>query len=207
MGQRREGQGVRRPARGEPPPPLRLFVAVYPPLALARRWVEAAALLDLPESRPTPEAQVHLTLQFIGPVERRDLSRVRESVERAASGLASFVLTPGGLDLFPDRARPRLIALRTDAPPALLELKRRLATRLARGSREDPADAYEPHLTLRRFSGNLCADAWARWEAREISDSSFLVEHVCLMSSVLHAGGSKHREVCRVGLLPRGGAP
>ncbi len=101
---------MRRPTRTEPQPPLRLFVAVYPPLALARLWVEAAARLDLPQNRPTPAEQVHLTLQFLGPIERRDLSTVRESVERAASGLTWFVLSPSVMDVFPDCDRPRLIA-------------------------------------------------------------------------------------------------
>ncbi len=38
-------------------------------------------------------------------------------------------------------------------------------------------------------------------------DSPFPVEHIRVMSSVLHPGGSEHREVCRVSLLPGSGAP
>ena len=52
--------------RPVPPEPLRLFVALYPPLALAREMVARAAGMDLPRNRVTPAEQVHLTLQFIG---------------------------------------------------------------------------------------------------------------------------------------------
>lgn len=174
---------------------LRLFVAVYPPLEMAGTLLEAVERLSLPAHRPAPPEQVHLTLQFIGDTPGRDVERVVESVGRAVSGLPGFSLGPRRLISLPERGRPRLIAAETDAPGTLLELRHRLATRLARNARERAGDRFRPHLTLCRFS---TGDA-PRID-QPVSVGVFEVGAVLLMRSVLLPGGAVHREVVRVPL-------
>lgn len=138
-------------------PSLRLFVALYPPPESIAHWFDRLAALDHPtldSLAPTPPAQVHLTLQFIGPASERELPDIQESIERSASGIGAFDLTPTAIATFPPQARNasqvRLIAVICNAPPPLLELHRRLAKRLARNTRERPGDRFTPHLTLAR---------------------------------------------------------
>ena len=150
-------------------------------------------MVDLSEARLVPVEQVHLTLHFIGDTDVREMARVRESVERSASGLGPFTLTATGLIQLPERGRPRLIAAETDAPAALLELQRRLAHRLARAARRNAGDRFRPHLTLCRSRRGGRGVRLAGGGVALSAGLSWTVERVRLMSSVLGPGGAAHR--------------
>jgi 2'-5' RNA ligase len=131
---------------------VRLFVAVYPPRGFVERAFGLLDGLGLPEQRVVAAEQVHLTLHFVGEVVTARVDEVRESVERSAAGLEAFEVTPERLVSLPRpvgrRGGARLVAVQADRPPGLLEIVRRLATRLATSPRRDPVDRYLPHLTL-----------------------------------------------------------
>lgn len=130
----------------------RLFVAAYPSVDWSRNAIEAVGRLDLPAHRLVDPAAVHLTLRFIGDVIPKDLDAVIESVQRSASGIGPFRMTPERLITLPSRGDARLIACRTDHPAGVLEIHRRLTARLSRSLRRSQADRFLPHLTLARFN-------------------------------------------------------
>lgn len=178
---------------------LRLFVSIAAPEDAGRDLLRALRKLDLPpvaRHRETPVHQVHMTLQFIGDTPERDLPAVQESVQRSASGIEPFALRPIRLITLPERGWPRLVAAETDAPPGLLELQRRLVTRLARKPRRKSGDRFLPHLTLCRFTGGA--------RAPRIDESldlpPFRVQHALLMRSILKPEGAVHLEVARAPL-------
>ncbi len=184
---------------------MRLFVAVYPPIELARAWLSRVGAMGgsaaaLPEHRASPEAQVHLTLRFIGERREQELDEVVESVQRSASGIGVFTLTGLGLITLPRRGPARLIAIETDTPPPLLELHRRLAVRLARKARKDGGDRFTPHVTLARLREESRGYRLAVPLEGEEERRGFEVREIALMRSVLHATGAEHREVVRVGV-------
>ncbi|MFI4896492.1 MAG: RNA 2',3'-cyclic phosphodiesterase [Phycisphaerales bacterium JB059] len=176
---------------GRDTPALRLFVAAYPPEALARQMLEAARRLGPSDCRWTPVDQVHLTLQFMGRVPPREVDEVCEGIERSGAGLGPMLLTCERLITLPERGRPRLVALETDAPSALLELKRRLASRLARNVRPDPAGRFRPHLTLCRFSRS----ARPTRVNEPVSLEPFRIDRIRLMRSELRPDGAHHAEI------------
>lgn len=175
---------------------LRLFVAVYPPRASAESWLSRLRQSSLPPHRPTPLEQVHLTLQFVGDTPVRDLDRTIDSVQRATSGLAPFVLQGQHLITLPERGRKRLIALETDAPSTLLELQRRLALRLATKPRKNPADRFRPHFTLCRFRSPASMKAMDV----AVTDEPFNVASIVVMRSTLAPTGATHHEVASFSL-------
>ncbi|MDY7109181.1 MAG: RNA 2',3'-cyclic phosphodiesterase [Planctomycetota bacterium] len=180
---------------------LRLFVGVYPPTGTARAMLAALEDLDLPAHRRTPIEQLHMTLQFIGDTPVKELDATIESVDRSRAGLAAFELAPLRLMTLPQRGRSRLVAAETDAPSTLLELQRRLATRLAQNVRSRPGDRFLPHLTLCRFR------APTRIEPLDepLALDAFPVRELKLMRSTLHPDGAKHHEVAAFSLEdPRG---
>lgn len=177
-------------------PPLRLFVALYPPLESRRAMLALLRTIDPPPdpySRPCAMEQVHMTLQFIGDRDERELDTVVESVRRSGAGIAPFTLTPTRLVTLPERGRPHLIALDTDSPPALLEIHRRLVQRLAQPTRSGRArhDRFRPHLTLLRFQGG----AKPRGVDAPAALPPFLVSEVVLTRSVLKNTGAEHTVV------------
>lgn len=176
---------------------LRLFVAAYPPIELARRLVQRAGAMALPPHKLTREDQVHLTLQFIGDTPSREIDAVVESVRRSAAGIGPITLAVSGLEAFPPRGPARLIAARTDAPPPLLELHRRLAHRLATNVRERAGDRFEPHMTVAR----LATPADERPAPVAVDDGAFTIERIVLMRSVLAPAGAEHRPVESVELV------
>jgi 2'-5' RNA ligase len=125
---------------------------------------------------------------------------VSESVERSVAGVGAFELRPLRLVTFPERGRPRLIAMETDAPPALLEVQRRLVHRLARSSRTKTGDRFRPHLTLMRFTGA----AQPRDVDAPVELPPFRVEALSLMRSILRPAGAEHAEVARFALSEHG---
>jgi len=185
---------------------LRLFVAAYPPEDVARGMLERVRALPLPpslagSSRVLPIEQVHLTLQFIGDTPAGEMDATVESVQRAAAGLPAFVLRVRQLIALPERGPKRLIAAETDIPPALLELHKRLALRLATNVRDKPGRQYRPHITLRRFASPVKPQALALAGVPAAVDRlSFSVERIVLMRSTLSKAGATHHEVAAVSL-------
>jgi 2'-5' RNA ligase len=168
---------------------LRLFVAAYPAREVVASLQEARRAVAPAGVREVAPGQVHLTLQFIGPVEPRDLERVEESVGAACRGVGAFELRPQRLISLPARGPVRVIAAETDAPAQLIELHRRLAQRLARDARQDPADRFMAHVTLARAQAGASA---ARVDA-PVGCGPFRVDRVVLVRSVLRPEGAEHR--------------
>jgi 2'-5' RNA ligase len=176
---------------------LRLFVAICPPPELTRALlVLRPTAVAMPAHRVLDEASVHLTLAFIGETHCKDLRSVKESVDRSASGVPAFTLSPQRLITIPtpqDGGPPRLLAVSTDAPPGLLEVQRRLAQRLTSPKRNGRRARFLPHVTVARYQhgqtsgavdepveGSLATAGLATWEVRGVS----------LFSSVLTREGS-----------------
>jgi 2'-5' RNA ligase len=175
---------------------LRLFASIEPPEDAAREMLRALRKLDLPpaaRARETPLAQLHMTVQFIGDTDERELPGVMESVERSVSGLPAFDLRVTRLATLPERGPVRLVAAFTDAPPQLLELHRRLVARLARAPRSKKGDRFNPHLTLARFGGSGTPPRLDLPHAA----TPFRVGHILLMRSTLRPAGAEHAEIAR----------
>ncbi len=173
---------------------LRLFVAAYPPPDVADAWLTSVSDLALPDHRLTPADQVHLTLQFIGDVDRRDLAATMESTERAAAACRAFELTPDRFLSLPEpnrdgRVDTRLVAIGAQAVSSLSTLHERLSQRLARRPRR--REKFLPHWTLLRFRSpisGLVID-------QPIDPQPLLIDRISLMQSQLRPSGAEHHEL------------
>ena len=175
---------------------LRLFAAIYPPIETAKALLEELRTYELPEHRATPVEQIHLTMQFIGDTPGSELDDTIESVQRAAAGLEAFDLTPKFFITLPEEGFARLVAAETDEPPALLEIKRRLVTRLARTQRER-SRGFTPHFTLCRFRNPVRLKAPLR---EPTAIAPFRIDKLVLMRSTLAPSGATHTRVALAAL-------
>ena len=175
---------------------IRLFIAIYPPADAAAALLAALPAQSEAPGRDTPLDQLHLTCHFIGDRDERQLRDVVESLNRSCSGLAAPTLTPQSLITLPERGTHRLIAAQLDATSSLFELQRRAVARLSRPGKS--AEGFLPHITLRRFG-----PAGGPRITRPLILPAFQPREVCLVKSVLHAGGASHavihREMLEVG--------
>lgn len=182
-----------RPTKRRSDAVARLFVAAYP----SRGFLDAARTLvptlALPDHRIVPRDQIHLTVQFIGQREDRELRSIVTSIERSASGLGPIDLIPLRLIGLPPQ-KSRVAAIETEGAPALLELHRRLAHRLARPIRRDAADRFIPHITLARLRTPETIDPVG------IDLPACTVREIALVRSVLKPDGAEHTVAATVPL-------
>lgn len=166
---------------------LRLFVAAYPPTDVVSLLMGHASGLLPRDAKPTTPDQLHLTLLFLGNVRASDVAAVSESIDRAASGRVSCELVLHGVGCLPEVGEPRLLAALGDANGNLLELQRRLASRLSTVRPRASRDKFTPHLTLARFQPGT-----ARTGMASIEPVRWAVQAVRLMRSDLRPSGAVH---------------
>ena len=162
------------------PSPCRLFLALWP------ETDERAQLLDYLQQwswprgcAPVSPARLHLTLHFIGAVERQRLA--------AVSGALQVPMTPFELTLSRAEIWPRgLVVLHAaPVPDALIQLHARLGAALRGLGLPLERRHFRPHLTLaRRAAGTLLPSAAPalRWQV-----SSYV-----LVESMPGDGGGYH---------------
>ncbi|MFM8734127.1 MAG: RNA 2',3'-cyclic phosphodiesterase [Pirellulales bacterium] len=182
------------------PRPLRLFVAIDPPretIAASGRIIERLKRAGVQAAWVQPERQ-HLTLQFLGDeIDDADLHRICVAIDEAASAVAPFAVAYGGVGVFPDTRRPRVLWLGvTDGEADLVRLHDALAARLEPLGFPGEARRYRPHLTLGRFRGGghtMSGDLATALDACATVDAGGgPVTRLCLYESQIAKEGSRY---------------
>ncbi|MFN7021861.1 MAG: RNA 2',3'-cyclic phosphodiesterase [Phycisphaerales bacterium] len=177
---------------------LRLFLAAYPPADAAAEMAGLLKPMRLFGHRPVPVNQIHLTLHFLGNTPISALGSVGRAVDQL-SVLPAFELRPLRLMTLPERRSPRLIALETDCPRPLIELRSRAMMLLGAA----PEPSFLAHLTLCRFA----RDARPRSIRLPVSLRPFRVEEVRLVRSLLTGEGARYSTLRTVRLVGADGPP
>jgi len=165
-------------------PKQRLFFALWPDEAVRSALAGSARALLGKRIRMVPEANLHITLAFVGPAS----AAVRDCLVAAAAGIrgAPFELT---LDRVGHWPRPRILWLGpTHTPPALWSLVEGVnrafdACGLARERRP-----WQAHMTLARKISRPPAVA-------EVAPIVWSIGDFCLVESVSDAQGASYRRL------------
>ncbi|HEU5305447.1 MAG TPA: RNA 2',3'-cyclic phosphodiesterase [Gemmatimonadales bacterium] len=137
---------------------------------------------------------LHLTLKFYGEVASDRLEVIGEALRFAADGAGALALRLGELGAFPSRARPRVLWVGIDAPPAL-EL---LQDRIERGSEAigfPPEGApFQPHVTLGRVrEGQRIPPGGLEDFADGFEQVPFVAQQLVLYESMLTTSGPRYQ--------------
>jgi 2'-5' RNA ligase len=166
---------------------LRVFVALWPPVAVADALADTAATAmrtrEGRELRPTAARRIHLTCAFLGDVSGRQVGELAEHLVDVAASATAAELTLDRAGHFGDHVVWAAPADPVDELKALAKSVR-IATRAAGLSVQ--GNEFKPHLTVartrqdaaltpvvERFSELLAANP-VRW----------LADELCLVSSV-----------------------
>lgn len=177
----------------------RLFIAVDPPAKVA---AQARGIIDRlraagVEASWTDPAQLHLTLHFLGDeVDDADLHRICVAMDESAAAVPVFHAALGGVGVFPDLRRPRVLWLGVgEGSAGLLQLHKALAERLEPLGYPAEARGFRPHLTLGRFRGRGPAGgdlAGAIEACRDAVAGEMPVRKIVLYESRLTKSAAEH---------------
>ncbi len=169
-------------------PHKRLFVALELP-ASVRELLEALQR-QAPGIRPTPLANAHLTLRFLGDVPLAAVPALQNALRAVRA--EPFDLRLQGLGLFA-RAGRGVFWAGLEESPDLVQLKRRVDAALAEANIPPDSGRFSPHITLSRLKSppSPALRAYVAARANE-SAGSFRAERFMLFSSRLNPGGAVH---------------
>ena len=169
----------------------RLFVAIRPPEAIRDLLVDA--MDDSPEFRWQADEQLHLTLKFVGEVDRPVASDIADALSRIRS--PGFDLRIAGAGRFEQRSAGSLWAgVEPKEPVAALAAKIDRAC-LSAGIAPERR-AFHPHITLARWNGRRTREVADFLErTRGVGSPPFGVDAFTLFESQLSRHGAHYERV------------
>ena len=181
--------------------PLRSFLAAeLPPHARAQTLQAIEQLRKaIPDGvRWVPPENLHLTLKFLGNVDPERIPELIAAASARLQGVASFEVELGGLGVFPNAQRARVVWLGVCAGGAeLARLARKLDRAAGRIGVERERRPFRTHLTLGRLRqpGPVPINEVPCPEGRP-----FLIEEIILYESRLSSTGAQYVPLARLPL-------
>ena len=180
---------------------IRTFIAIEPS-ADARdevaRIASAVRGADVRGARAVRDEGLHLTLRFLGDVERGDVPGIAAAVRTAARRIPPFEVALGDVGAFPTIRRARTLFAGVDGDiKALINLRDGIESELSKvGFRRDRR-RFNPHITIARIRDRVSgADRRAVVDAARSVDytrTTFTVDGVTLFQSTLTPEGAIYR--------------
>lgn len=167
----------------------RLFIAIDTPAALAH-----ALLQTLPahrDIRPTPAAQLHLTLRFLGECDAAVMTAIAQALRGVA--VKPMVLQILGVGRFRGRQGSILWAGLAESAPLQGLVDQISAVLEAHGIAPDPR-RFRPHLTLARCRPGVPEPLLRDWLGafRDLAGPPWHVDRFLLYESFLGKDGARH---------------
>jgi 2'-5' RNA ligase len=178
----------------------RLFIGIRPPEFVRERLLDTMEALD--GARWIDEDNLHLTLRFIGEVERPAANDLAEALGRIEC--SSFELRVAGTGAF-DRSRrhqsyPHAVWARVPPTDQLEALRLKVERACERAGLGRETRRFTPHITLARTdrATEPVADWLAAW--CDLAAGPWTVEDFVLFESHLGHTGAVYEEVVRYAL-------
>jgi 2'-5' RNA ligase len=171
----------------------RLFVALRPPRAIRDTLIAIGEGIDGADW--VDEDDLHLTLRYIGKVERpvaEDVAIALQSVRAPAP-----TVTLAGIGTFDGRQRARAVWAGVAPHDALTALHHKVDRALVAIGLPPEGRAYLPHITLARLRGSAGpVDAFAAVHAG-LTSPPITLDHFILYESHIGPGGAWYEPVAR----------
>jgi 2'-5' RNA ligase len=169
----------------------RLFVAIRPPEDIRDLLIDA--MDDSADFRWQDEQQLHLTLRFIGEVERPIADDLADALGRVHAGL--FQARICGVGRFEQRSAGALWAGVEPKEP-LAALAAKIERVCQQVGLEPERRAFHPHITLARWKGRRVREVADFLERRrDLKSEPFDVTEFILFESRLSRHGAHYEEV------------
>jgi len=174
----------------------RLFVAIRPPAAI--RAILLGAMGGISGARWQSEDQLHLTLRFVGEVDRHLAGDVHAAL--GAIHQPAFEIALNGIGAFDRRGWPDAVWAGVTPHEPLKALHKKVDAALTRVGVPPDQRAFLPHITLARLKrgsgtvGNLLECSGG------LTSPPFAVDHIALYESALTPDGAVYSLIERYSL-------
>ncbi len=177
---------------------MRCFIAL--PLPDSDIAVLEALQDRLPFGRAVPPENLHLTLVFLDEQPLDTLEEIHETLDSLRA--PAFSLTLGGLDGYGSQA----LAINAEGGQALVDLHKRIRSRLHGIGIQLDRRRFRPHVTLARLPAQIRADQQDRLATFLLREATLKLPDIpvhsfALYSSRLRASGAEHEELSRYPLI------
>lgn len=183
---------------------MRTFIAIEVPSEI--KSVLAAMQNDLKDVGAdiawTHPENIHLTLKFLGEIDKKVSSAVEKICVDAGRESSIFTLTINGMGVFPTARHPRVLWIGLAGEIKKLErLQEDLDERLTAFGFDPEEKDFRPHLTLGRVKSNRnIRELIEKAGHYSLPKLSFSVRELILMKSDLHPTGACYTELARARL-------
>lgn len=176
----------------------RLFVAIRPSPAIRNRLI--GLMTGVAGARWQSDEQLHLTLRFIGEVERPQAEDIATSLGSVDGPRPSFGIR--GVGVF-GRPRPHTLWAGVIGDAALVQLQQRIERALVRAGVLPERRAFMPHVTVARLDARAGpVEPWLA-EAAAVHAPSETYDAFGLYESRLGAEGASYTLIARYPLVTR----
>jgi 2'-5' RNA ligase len=174
----------------------RLFVAIRPPEEVRDLLIDA--MDDSPALRWVGDEQLHLTLRFIGEVERPMANDIAAALDRVRS--SNFQIRISGAGKFEKRSGGALWAGVEPKIP-VVGLAAKVERALQQVGLEPEHRAFSPHITLARWNrrNSEAVEAFLRRNS-DLHSDPFDVDRFILFESKLSRHGPHYEEIAAFAL-------
>jgi 2'-5' RNA ligase len=176
---------------------MRLFIALRPPPPIREKLFD---LMDgVPGARWQDDEQLHLTLRFVGEVDRpqaEDLAAALGHIHLPAAP----VLALAGVGSFGQRGRADTLWAGVSPAGVLADLNLRVERACVQAGLPPERRRYHPHITLARMARSAGGGpAVAEWLAHHagLAGEPFALPHLILYRSHLAKSGAAYEPVAR----------
>jgi 2'-5' RNA ligase len=179
----------------------RLFIA----LSFSEEVKDSLAAITghIPGADWSESEKYHLTLRFLGEVEKAALDEIGAGLESVSA--RSFHLTLRGLGVFPLRGDPETLWVGVDRNEALTSLRNKIESLVVRRGQPPESRKFHPHVTLARVGNSRPEWVGAYVAANSLfSIPDIAVQSFALFSSKLTPYGAVYtleREYALEGIL------
>jgi len=173
---------------------VRAFVALElaEPLRASLGELQQRLRVSLGGIRLVRPEGIHLTLRFLGSTSPEQIQALGPPLAAAARACPVLEARVGGVGMFPDHGRPRILWLGMELPPTALELQR-TCERTARDAGFTPEERpFRAHLTLGRWREHA-----ARPELPQTDLGPTRLGTLVLFRSELGKGGAVYTPLAR----------
>jgi 2'-5' RNA ligase len=171
----------------------RLFVAIRPPRIIREQLI--GIMHGISGARWQSDEQLHLTLRFIGEVDRHRAEDIAAALGRVT--FPAFSIALNGIGYFDENGRKGQLWAGVTPHGTLERLHRKVDSTLKQAGVEPDRRAFLPHITIARMnsrSGPI--DNFADMQGG-LSSASFEIRHFALFESTLGSEGARYETIAR----------